>query len=243
MAISVRTAIEFGLAGANPAAQNITTQGTDKAVILAGSNWEGGLFTTTSLNGDTTPDGTASQTDAGSDESAHVVVWLNPALGTISLDWAWAAAPSDGGEIWVVIVQCDGTISFIDADADASGSTTSVTSTSAVGDLCVAVGFQFDAAASVGGAYVVGDAVAADDVFNGQHGRPYARAATGVTTNATSQLGVVQVILRETGGASPSVNNDTSRSRGVRSLTGVGLKPRSKPVRKGAIWVYEGAGA
>jgi hypothetical protein len=199
MAISARTAIEYGVSGQNPAAQSITTQAGDKAVILCQSNWEGSTFSTTSLDGDTTPNNAASDDDGGSGECTHVVVWLNPPIGVLSIDWAFGAVPSDGAEVWAVIVACDGDISVVDIGADASGTTTTTTENCAVGDLAVAVGFEFGGAASVGSGYTSGDAIAADDVFNGQHGRPYAKiVSSGSTITATSQLGVVQVILRET---------------------------------------------
>jgi methionine-rich copper-binding protein CopC len=235
MAISVRTATFLGFSGSNPAAQNITTQSGDKAVILFGSTWEGGLLTTRTLDGDSTPDGEASQDDGGSGESAHIVVWLNPTIGTISLDWAWAAAPSDGAAMWAVIVQCDGTISFVDADADADGTSTSVTSTCAVNDLAVAIGADFGGAASVGGGYVSGDAVAADDVFNGQHARPYAKViSSGTTINATSQLGVGQVVLRETASAPTlSSTNPADNATGV-SVTANLVATFSENVQEGA---------
>ncbi len=236
MAISAGTPTFLGISGQNPAGQAYNVPATAKALAFFGGSTGGGNLSTLTLAA-VAFSGSTFATD--SDRNAVVRYFLAPPTGSQTLDWAWAGTPADGGAVWVVPIIADGDVSFVDSDADCAAETgATASSSSASGDLAVACGFEIDSAASVSGSSYA--ALAANSSFNAYHARPYSVLASGASVSGTSQVGFAQIVFRE--GAAPPAGNvtpDTSRSRGVRGLTGVGLRPR----RYGAIWSFPGVSA
>lgn len=192
VAISVRTQTQFG---SSP--QSITTASGDRALVVMFSAWDSIDLTAVSFNSVSFTQG-AANIDGVSGESSEVWYLLDPDITTADVAFTVSPAASDGPALTVFIVAADGTVSVVDTGADAGDPSSSTTENCAAGDLALAMGGNFGAAASVGGAYGSGDALAADQTFNGQHCRPYAlTVSSGSTINATSQLTVGQIVLRE----------------------------------------------
>lgn len=223
MATKTGSSVTFDLSTQNPAAQSITVPADAQLLLFEWCGFADGLNLSgaPTLNGVALTLGVSVAGSSSSGASGTGSAWLvNPATGSQSLDWAWAAAPVEGPHVVVSFwkdVDTANPVRDSDVVAWLGTATQSVTLTTNTGDTVVGLVQSYNTApnaAPASSGQTVLDVV--NHIFNSEHVTLAQEDTAGAATtvfSGTGDYGTICAVAIRTAAAAPA----SSLPPGVRS--------------------------